>query len=281
MSLIMCTYEAFTQINLQKIADSITREGLILYKSEMASWYGTDVFTDQCKNKLGLIGGYLSYDTGQGENNIFFSKDNRNPMVLGTISFGYDFNPKNYKLDTIPRKLLPQELELYTIRQNALNEVKTDTLFKRFQNTGVSLIPAIIENKKLVYILTSPKSSGVVLFGNDYVLKYKNSNALMSKRKIHKDLIPVYYKKAVADSSKIEVTAIHTHLPTTGDFISVTDICTLMLYSRYTTWKQYIVVSRDYVSLWDCKKNTLLIMTTVAWKRISDDQKGRHFLPQN
>jgi hypothetical protein len=273
--LIYCLSSCAQEVDLEKIADSIKRDALVLYKSEMASWYGTDIFTDKCKDKRERIGGYLSYDTGNGENNIFFGRG-ENPDVLGTISFGYDFNLNTYKLDTIPRKLSDEERKLYIIRQKALQAFKTDTLFKRFNNTGVNLIPVIKDGKKLVYILTSPEQSGVVLFGNDYVLKFSENDMLVSKTKIHKDLLPAYYKKAPADSNKVEVAAMHSHLPTTGDFISVTDICTLMHYARYTTWNQYIVISRNYVSLWNCKKNDLLILTSAAWKKIAEDQKTRH-----
>ncbi len=52
--------------NIAKITDSLQAEGKTLYKSEMASWYGTDVFLEKCKSRVSLSGGYLSYDTGMG-----------------------------------------------------------------------------------------------------------------------------------------------------------------------------------------------------------------------
>jgi len=68
----------------------------------------------------------------------------------------------------------------------------------------------------------------------------------------------------------------HSHLPETGDFITATDICTLMLYEKFTTWKTHYVISKNYVSIWDCKKDDLVILTMQAWKRIIDDQKQRN-----
>jgi hypothetical protein len=41
-------------------AQSIVDEGKLLYHSEMASWYGTDVFLDNYKSREN-IGGYISY----------------------------------------------------------------------------------------------------------------------------------------------------------------------------------------------------------------------------
>src|SRR3569833_1194560 len=90
--------QAFSQeINLGSTADSIESEGKMLYSSEFASWYGTDVFSDKCLVILQKAGGYISYDTESGINNIFFSKDSK-PVVLATISFSKDLDPNNYKL---------------------------------------------------------------------------------------------------------------------------------------------------------------------------------------
>ena len=37
--------------NLEKIAQEIKDEGIQLYRSEMASWYGTDVFIENYKER--------------------------------------------------------------------------------------------------------------------------------------------------------------------------------------------------------------------------------------
>jgi hypothetical protein len=251
--------------NLSKIADSISNEGKILYKSEWASWYGSDIFTDKCKSKRAIAGGYISYDNGHGLTNIFFSKD-ADPIVLSTISFGYDFNSNNYKLDTINRKLTTLESELYSIRKTTIAELNKDTLFKYYNNTNLNPIPIIEENIKRVYVLTGPKVNGVVIFGNDYLINFDNNNKITGKKKLHKNIIPVNYGK---DSSKIVVASIHTHLPESGDFITATDICTLMLYENFTTWNQHIVMSKNYVSIWDCKRNSLVVITKEAWEKMN------------
>ena len=96
------------QKDLVKIADSISNEGNALYKSEFASWYGTDIFVEKCKNRRANAGGYLSYDNGSGLVNIFFTKEPA-PKVLSTITFGYDLDFHNYKLDTTDRAFTETE----------------------------------------------------------------------------------------------------------------------------------------------------------------------------
>ena len=253
------------EVNLSKIADSIESEGKMLYRSEFASWYGTDVFSDKCKVRLQNAGGYISYDTESGINNIFFSKDNK-PVVLATISFGRDFDPINYKLDTVVRQLSDKEIDLYTIRQKALADVNKDTLFKVYKNTSLNLIPIVRNNAKRVYVITGPQVNGVVLFGNDYLFEFDLNNNIVSTKKLHKGLISVNSKK---DSTQSVVASVHSHLPGYSQFITTTDVCTSMLYEKFTTWNQSIVVSKDYVSIWDCKKNILVILTMKAWEKMN------------
>jgi hypothetical protein len=253
--------------DLAKIADSISAEGKALYKSEFASWYGSDIFSDKCKARGAIASGYLSYDSGKGLVNIFFTKA-PNPKVLSTITFGYELDPKNYKLDTTDREFTPSEKELYTIRQTAVAEMAKDTIFKYFKHSSLNPIPMIGKNYKRVYILTGPDISGVVVFGNDYMIDFDKDNHILTTRKLHKGLIATQYSSS-RDSSKMELAAMHSHLSEYSPYITATDICTLMLYEKFTTWNQNMVISKDYVSIWDCKNNKLVILTAEAWKKIN------------
>jgi hypothetical protein len=251
------------QRDLVKIADSIRAEAEVLYRSEFASWYGSDVFSEKCKTRRTRAAGYLSYDNGQQVINVFFSNA-QNPTVLATISFGYDFNAANYKLDTADRQFNTTESALYEIRKAAINEMGRDTLFKGYKNTTLNPIPIISGGKKMLYVLTGTNQTGVMLIGNDYLLNFDKDNKIIAKKSLHKNLMPIQMKDA---SGKISLGAIHNHLPETGEFITATDICTLMLYEKFTTWKQHIVISQSYTSIWDCERNKLSIVTAEEWKK--------------
>jgi len=252
--------------NIAKITDSLVTEGRALYQSEIASWYGTDAFVEKCKDKLALSGGYLSYDTGDGETNIFFSKGD-SPKILATISFEKQFNARVYKFDTTSRALTKQENELVTIRQKALAEVNRDTIFKRYKNTDLNLIPLISNGVKKVYILTGPQQNGLVILGNDYLLTFNDRNEIISKKRLHKGVF--FFKK---DPQNTAESAVHSHVTETGDFITATDICTLMLYERSAGWKFHVVISANYVSSWNCERNQLVILTKQAWENIAKSQ---------
>ena len=242
----------------------------MLYRSEAASWYGTDVFLEKLKSKKQSSGGYFSYTDAKEAKCVFFSKED-NPKVLAVISFDSTYNPATAHLDSMPRAFTQHESSLYTIRKKALEIINTDTLFKQFKNTSFNVIPIIDKTKRRVYVLTGPAVSGVVVFGNDYQLDFDRRNEVIAKKRLHKNLIPMEYGK-----EKGQTAAMHSHLPSTGEYITATDICTLMLYEKYPGWKQYYVISPSYVSIWSCEKDELVILTKKAWDSINEDQQKRH-----
>jgi hypothetical protein len=154
------------QINPTDEAQSIVAEGRLMYKSEMASWYGTDLFLETYKEKE-HIGGYFSYTDKDFSKCIFFSKAER-PKVIGTISFDSTYNIKTAGVDLTIRDFTKPENDLYEIRKFALSQINSDSLFKSYKNTNLNLIPLINGTDKKVYVLTGPQNSGVVIFGNDY-----------------------------------------------------------------------------------------------------------------
>ena len=241
----------FINNDLGQTKEDILAEAYLLYNSEKASWNGTDIFLEKFPEKRNLIGGYLSYTEDNLHSCVFFDKA-ENPNLLAKITFKDDFNIEQVKIDTVSRKLNVIEKDLFTIRKIALNEINQDTLFKRYNNTNLNPIPIITSQEKKVFVLTGAQVSGVVIFGNDYLLIFDEKNKLKSKKSLHKNIIPIEYS---ADTK--EAVTMHSHLKSTGDLITSTDLCTIMLYEKYASWKQHIVISDRNVSLWDCEEDNL------------------------
>jgi len=257
------------QENLTQMAKPIVIEGKRLYKSEMASWYGTDIFMEKYKN-IANIGGYFSYIENDTAKCIFFSKSDQ-PQVIGTISFDSTYNIKTAKTDLIERNFTLNEKEIYTIRKIALDTIKSDTFFKKYKNTNLNLVPLISGKEKKVYILTGPENIGVVIFGNDYLLTFDSINKLSGKKQLHKNIILTYYGGKEAEVKKT-VGAVHSHLPETGDFITSTDICTLMLYEKFAKWKEYNVVSKNYLNIWNCLTDSLIVVPLGNFDKLKKDK---------
>ena len=143
------TINVFGQKNPTEKAQPIVAEGKLLYKSEMASWYGTDLFLENYSDRNN-IGGYFSYTEKEISKCIFFSKSDE-PKVIGSISFDSTYNVKTAKVNLTNRKFTNYENNIYTIRKIALSEINSDTLFKTYNNTNLNLIPLISGNEKKVY----------------------------------------------------------------------------------------------------------------------------------
>src|SRR5690606_25151647 len=95
--LILFTTTTFGQKKLTEKTQQIVAEGKLLYKSEMASWYGAELFLERYKQREN-IGGYFSYTDNEISKCIFFSKA-ETPKVIGTISFDNTYNVKTAKID--------------------------------------------------------------------------------------------------------------------------------------------------------------------------------------
>ena len=123
--LVILLSSSFAQ-DLNKMAKDITDEAVELYRSEMASWYGTDVYQE--KNlAMEKIGGYFSYFDQNITTNIFFNEKNK---VIATISFPTNYNTKDAKIDIKERDFTETEKIYYELRKKAIERIKNDTIFK-------------------------------------------------------------------------------------------------------------------------------------------------------
>lgn len=255
----------FLTIQGQPKGDNILKEGQLLFRSEKASWYGTDEFLSKFPNLRDSIGGYLSYEGDYHHvYNIFFTRVNPY-RILARIEFDSIPLIKPISIDVENKEANQKERDLITIRQDAINKISSnsDSFFTFYKNTSFNLIPVISPKERNVYVITGPQENGVIIIGNDYLLKYDSQNNFLSKQKIHKSIIRFPTKN---DTTSIKST-FHSHV--ISDLIDPTDICTFLLYKDFTDCKQHYVLSKKYVSIFDVEEQSLTILTRKAWDKIS------------
>jgi hypothetical protein len=257
------------------IADEITAEGKMLYTLEKASWTGTDVFQSQHLKKNYVVGGYFSYIKQENVFCIFFTEEPL-PHVIASIAFDRNLPSQVTSIDTFQRDFFPIEQDLYTLRMRTLQRINSDTSITRYRDTNFNLVPIIKDTTRKVYILSGSTVDSVA-FGGDYLCSFDQTNTLLDVKKLHASLLFFPFKEDSAlEKSAIRITSYHTHGTVAGDFITATDICTIMLYAPYTNWGDaYYVISERFVSIWNCKNERLVIITREVWDKISDDQKKR------
>ncbi|HNI45311.1 MAG TPA: hypothetical protein PK230_11485, partial [Chitinophagales bacterium] len=214
---------------------------------------------------------YFSYVENELAKCVFYSLS-ESPKVIGTAIFDSTYLLANAKLDLVERDFSPLENNLYILRKQTIDLVKSDSLFKFYQNTNFNFIPIITGNEKKVYILTGTQQQGVVILGNDYLLTFDSDNQLITKKAIHQNIIPIEFANGEAD---VEIVgSLHNHSPETGDFITATDICTLMLYAKFAKWKSHNVISEKYLNIWDCEKNSLVVVPVALFDKIDKEEKS-------
>ena len=232
-------------------------EGIRLYKSEMASWHGTDLFLAKYKEREN-IGGYISYLDNGLPKCVFYSKA-INTKVIGTISFDTSFNPQTALVDLSERNFTDLEKEIIALRENTNKIIESDSFFKRYSNTQFNLVPLIGYKEKKVYVFTATKRDDVVIFGNDYLLLFDENSKLISRKRLHDEILPA--QASHSHSGKGKYGPIHFHKEGYNEFITATDVCTIMLYKKFTNWKQFNFLSKNYVSVWNCENNELSVFS--------------------
>lgn len=254
-----------------KETEKILAEGKLLYRLEKGSWYGTDNMLERFQSKRDSVGGYLSYETTDNKiNTIFFSRFDSDKIL---IRYQFDSLPQTnpIKIDTVNQIATEMEKNLIVIRQDARDKAYSDTekFFSFYENTSLNFIPVIKDKERNVFVLTGPKVSGIVLIGNDYKFTYNKKNEFVKKEKIHNSILQFSY--ADEDIENPTVSTFHSHIVT--DYISSTDICTLLLYKNFVEWNQHIVMSEKEVSIFDLEKESLFTMKRKAWEKIYKDEK--------
>lgn len=260
-----------TGFSQNRETDKILEEGKLLFRAEKGAWYGTDDMLERYNAKKDSIGGYLSYETPDSKiNTIFFSKYDSNDIL---IRYQFDSIPKQTPIKIEALNLFASEIEkdLIAIRQDAKEKAmeNKDSLFSFYENTSLNFIPIIKNNKKKVFIITASRINGSLFLGNDYVLDYNSKNQLKSISKIHNTILQFQFK--AEEDEKVLESTFHSHI--LSDYISSTDICTLLLYKDLVEWKQHIVISEKKVSIFNLENESLFTMKTKDWKKMSDSRK--------
>jgi hypothetical protein len=267
-TLISCAYSATDSLDI--INKEIQNEAMILYKSEMASWNGGELFYSHFHSLADNVGGYISYSDNDFEKCVMFSKGDTT-KVLATFTFDSTFDSKLVKIEETKRNLSCLEKEYFDLRSKAIDMVLSDTFFVRYKNTTPNIIPIIDSKGKRVYILTGHHQNDIVIFGNDYLINFDNNNNPVKKIKLHKDIIVQKYE-ANRDPKKKDIDHYHRHDSNESQYATATDLCTLFMFNRLTKWDNYYVVSNDFTSLINCKKRDMKIINNHSLDNLLNDK---------
>ncbi len=260
-------------VNIKKIEKTILNEGINLYQLDMTATIGVKIFSHELPDLIENTMGYFSYKEGSFYKCVFYNKL-ADPQILATISFDSLFNMKRVAINTTLRPMNFLERDLYNMRERAIDDIKRDTTFyKLYSFTSTTLIPVINPENKRVYILTKSDDSTTVIFGNDYQIDFDNANFILSRKMLHNEFVTIEAasKDPYVDENLEGV--MHKHTAESGEFMTATDVCVLLLYQKKNRWGHHVVMGQNYVSVWYCDTNELETVTRKTWLKYNKPEK--------
>lgn len=262
---LLVALNATARDNREKIAKKIVAEATILYRSEIASWYGTDLLLAQHIDGVeSKLGGYFSYPDGDETKCIFY--DNAElPSVFATITFGKTPEISKATTNMEKRALTKKELGYYNIAKATRKLVAEDSFFVHYENLSLNIIPVIGGKTKKAYIIRGTAQADILPLGGDYLLTFDNDYKIKTKERLHNSYVPTGCGADVK-------TSYHTHVEGKSPYITVTDVCTLMLYHNVCNFDNYVVMSKDYYSQWSPKGISLIILPMDVIKKIQENR---------
>ena len=260
-------------IDLAKKDAEIVAEGKRLYYLQMATTLGLESFLELPDDVVKTALGYFAYQDGRFYKCVFFNNLG-DAQIVSTISFDSSFNKKRTAINTTLRPMTETEKNLYFMRERSLDEIKKDTaFFKLYTNTSTIILPLIYNNERRVFVLTKSDDPASVVFGNDYVLDFDRTNYVSAKKAIHNDIVIIDCVPKNSEEDEDLSAIMHKHEGESGEFITATDVCALLINEKKAGWLHHVVKSQNYVSVWFCDTDELETMPMKKWNKYNKNEE--------
>lgn len=257
---------------LKPVSDSILKEGIEIYECAIASKESSEFLFE--KLSMEEISGSITYKKSNVIHTVFLRGNTKNTHVKYTFSYPSPFEPGNMKLDGESRMLSDYENALYKMLGKIQKLArKRKPFFTSYAE--ISLNPVFIEkgNFTFVYLISSSQDDSFIPLGNDYLLIFNERSKLLSKEKIHQNLIEISPGTGETLPADQALASYHTHSELSSPFISSTDICMLLLQKERVDWQSHIVISQEYVSFFFPGQKILEIMTREDYEKMSGEEE--------
>jgi len=248
-------FSIYAQTDLKITAQRILEKGMELYKMEKAVWYAWDSLNNITFQKY--TSGFVSYYRKNFVNTVFYEIRDEQYFIQYTFQFENNTNLKLLKCDDSERIATDSEVEYIEIKEGTYDMLEYfDNMFKTHENTGKNI--SILKKNGVyeIFVITGENNSGSIPIGGDYKFKCKeNESTIEFLGAFHKKYDPI----TISTSTKRMDEEFHYHSSETSEFITPTDICSLMLYKNFTETSVHLVISDNYVSVFDFKNTELKI----------------------
>ena len=250
------------------VSDSILKEGIEIYECNRASKNSAEFLIE--KLSMEEIFGLITYKKNKAIHTIFLKGNSKDPEARYTFSYPAPFNAENVNFDGESRPLSEFEISLNKMRNKILKLARKRKSF--FTNYAeIVLNPVFIQKEDIthVFLISSSHDNSFIPLGNDYLLVFDEKSKLLSKTKIHQNLIEVPVSGRDTLQSGQGLASFHIHSELSSPFISSTDISTLLMQKETMNWESHVVVSSEYVSFFFPEQQILEIITREEYEKMS------------
>lgn len=253
---IFLSIAVFSQ-DLDQISNQILSEGIELYRNEHASWISTDSVPEEDK---ALINGYFTY--WNGNNYISIYVDSTDQIAL----YQFFFQPaegieltliktlKNVPLTGLERNIL-------SVRKKAIGIASW--WYQQFGYDQIVNPNAIIYRTSPqfeVYVIPGAKQSGLLPIGGDMRMVFKPDGELGKMDAIHNNLIPFEIE---THEEIVYLAHEHRGKRLAKEYITATDVCTLLLYREFLKEEKHLTVHKKFVSEFYFNEPRLMIRPNI------------------
>ncbi|MEQ9229348.1 MAG: hypothetical protein RIF46_01600 [Cyclobacteriaceae bacterium] len=264
LNILFCQFTllCFAQDELSKVANEILNKGLSLYRLEMASWQSTDSLNAEDKKRAE---GYFSYRQNGILQSIYY--DPSGEFAVKKFLFTED------SLVSVTIQEIEENVPLTSNETAIVNFTKKakdmSVVWYSMQGWSEIVNPNIMVVKgdsDYEYIcIPGAKSGGFTPIGGEIKHKFNSKNEWNGMDHLHNNLIPIEHHDDAAIAS-------HNHFGKKlgKEYITPTDICTILLYQRWSNVDQHIVVHKKFISEFYPKTLKLVIRENKDKLRLED-----------
>jgi len=244
------------QDKLKEEAAAVVQAGKQYYQIEMGTRKAKAAFEKKYEGKE-KAEGVIAYAEGNQIHCVYFSAGNK-PKVIASMDFDTTFEEKGKVINFEERELYSNEKNLILLKKNAMMAVEADPA-KYMKPEGASFfyIPMLENGKGRVMVLSQSANEKKVIFGGDYLLQFDDKMALTGQKSIHPNVTIIGYGSEV-EAGKDPSGGTHFHFPETGDLMTESDICVMMLHEKAANWKFHSVISQNYICFYNCLTSELI-----------------------
>lgn len=184
---------------VRKVVDSVKNEVNLLYKISEVRKKGVKIIENHYNlNKKTLLHlAYFENDTA------FLISYDKSHSILASVKF-YDFNNRNYIIDSISRNPSDFEMKLIESEKRAILEsIKPEHNINIPDESKIEYLFYPNKNGYTLYVLTIPIVDSIITFGNDHLFLFDTEMILLKKKSIGKLHLVSIRKKDNPPHSKL------------------------------------------------------------------------------